>query len=191
MQMDTTRSRRDGTAIASRRRILAAATSLLVPLMTLTSSLAVAQSASPSPLAESSPTPAAPGLGGSAWHVLNIGPTPAHLQLDQTIEFGADGTLTVTTGCATYAGTYRAAEGELMIDIQQVPGSTIECSYSDQGLADLYRNILGSVASWSIDEDGYLTFEPNADYAGWNVGLEPVSVEVPVGATSVPSPGSE
>ena len=189
--MDTTRSRRNGTAIASRRRTLAAATSLLVLLMSLTSSLAVAQSASPSPRAESSPMAADTGLGGTAWHVLNIGPTPAHLQLDQTIEFGADGTLTVTTGCATYAGTYQAAEGELMIDIQQVPGSTMECSYSDQGLADLYRNILGSVESWSIDEDGYLAIEPNADYAGWYVGLEPVSGEVPVEATTAPSPGSE
>jgi len=153
--------------------------------------LAVAQSASPSPLAESSPLAAASGLAGTAWHVLNIWPTPAHLQLDQTIEFGADGTLTVMTGCATYAGTYQAAEDELMIDIQQVLGSTIECGYRDQGLADLYRNILGSVASWSIDEDGYLSFEPNADYAGWNIGLEPVSGEVPVEATGAPSPGSE
>ncbi len=202
--MDTTRSRRNWAlpasatvpdarraAQTSHRRTLATTTSLSVLLLTLTPSLTMAQSASPAPLVEASPATADTGLSGTAWHVLNIGPTPAHLQFDQTAEFGSDGTLTVMTGCATYTGTYQAEAGGLEVAIQQVPGSATACSYSDQGLADLYRNVLGSVESWSIDENGYLVFEPNADYAGWRVGLEPVSAAVSVEATTAPSPESD
>jgi META domain len=176
--------------MTSHRRTISIATSSLALLLMLTPSLAFAQSASPSMPNDVSPAPAASGLGGTAWHALNVGPMPTEMQLEQTIEFGLDGTLTVGTGCATYTGTYQAGEGSLELELRQVLGSATDCSYSDQGLADLFRNILRSVESWSVDENGHLDIVPNADYAGWLVSFEPMAAAGAVEETTAPSPGS-
>jgi META domain len=165
----------------------------LAVLVALVPGLVIAQSVPPEAQVERSPAPISSGLSGSTWNVLSIGPTPT--SLDQSVDFAPDSTIQVVTGCASYEGTYRTERETLIVeDLKRQLDSIVECSYGDQGQADLFRNVLASAESWAIDEGGLLIIASGAKYAGWRMILE--RVEVPAealiddvaDATSQPSP---
>jgi heat shock protein HslJ len=171
--MSRYRLRRRGAFLASAglRASLTAAAIALAVLSSIVPGAATAQSPSPSPLADASPPVAEAGMAGTAWSVLSIGPTPT--SLEQSVEFGTDGTLAIMTGCATYRGTYVVEEGALTVEgLRRDLGSVVACAPGDQGQADLLRKVLESSASWTIDDHGLLSIEAGADYAGWRLALE-------------------
>lgn len=111
------------------------------------------------------------GLTGVEWRVISVGPAaPAK---EQMVRFEPDGGLAIWTGCATYTGSY-SMEGE-RLEVGQTSrdfGSIEDCTFSEQGSANVFRDTLESAETWLLDEEGRLVIDAPG---GWSLTLEPAA----------------
>ena len=105
------------------------------------------------------------------WRVIAVG--PAAPATEQMVRFEPDGGLAISTGCATYTGTY-SVEGE-RLDVEQTRrdfGSIEDCTFGEQGSANVFRDTLEDAQTWLLDEEGRLVIDAPG---GWSLTLEPTA----------------
>ncbi len=148
--------------------------------------LAIAAFASPA-LAQSDDGDQAPDQGDLTavrWQVVSVGPAPP--LTEQIVQFEPDGGLKIMTGCATYTSTYSVEEASLDVDqARRDFGSLADCSFGEQGSADLFLDTLENAEAWEVDEEGLviesprrnLTFEPAAPASGGDGEVDPGTLD--------------
>jgi heat shock protein HslJ len=141
-------------------------------LVAIVSVLTVSLAAASPALAQSEEAGTGQGrLTEVEWKVTAVGPAPP--ATEQTVRFEPDGGLAISTGCATYTGTYSVDGEQLNIEpTRRDFGSIEECSFGEQGSANVFRDTLEGAESWSLDDDGQLIIDAPG---GWSLALEPAA----------------
>lgn len=136
-----------------RTRALLALPLIVLALAACTSAPGASGAASP---------PAGPGtLAGSIWTVVSVGGSFVDATNPPTMDFAADGTLSGTTGCNQFTGTYAVDGNSLTVSPLTMTMKLCEGSIGD-GEALFAPAIQGS-SSWAIDADGNLLLSGAGD----------------------------
>jgi heat shock protein HslJ len=107
-----------------------------------------------------SPTPAA-ALPGTSWTVTTIGGTGTVPQ-QPTIAFTADGTVSGTTGCNQYNGTY-TVDGD-KLTFSPLVSTRMACAEDAANAQEAaFTTALQGTATWSIDSAGNLKLAGQAE----------------------------
>jgi heat shock protein HslJ len=119
---------------------------------------------------------ASTGLRGTAWTVTSIG-TRGVSAPQPTMVFGTDGTISGTTGCNEYTGTFE--EGGSTLTIRLLSSTARACAdpAGARQEADL-AVALGGAASWAIRPDGDLEIKASSGIGGTSGTGDIVAVHV-------------
>ena len=103
-----------------------------------------------------SPSPAASGegLAGTAWDLVELGPTSDLAHLVPTIQFTADGRVTGYSACNTFSGTYTTDGPRLSLG--PLAATEIGCPRPASVIEADYLAALQAVSTWAIEPDGRL-----------------------------------
>ncbi len=104
------------------------------------------------------------GLGGTGWTVTSIDTKSASAP-QPTMVFGTDGTISGTTGCNEYTGTYETGGATMTI---QLLSSTARACADPAGAAQeaALTVALDGAASWAIRPDGNLEIKASSGIGG-------------------------
>jgi heat shock protein HslJ len=93
-------------------------------------------------------------LGGTAWTLDTLGGEPPVADGVPTLEFGTDGTVSGTTGCNQYGGSYEADGDQLTITMgpMTLAACSAELDQQQQDLLDAFE----ATASFSGGGEGFL-----------------------------------
>ena len=96
-----------------------------------------------------------PTLGGTSWTVDSIGGAPVIATSTPTIAFAAGGTVSGTTGCNTYNGSYTVNGSSIKFG----PLSMTQMACPDPVAAQerAFSLAISGATSWAIGSDGKLT----------------------------------
>lgn len=103
-----------------------------------------------------SPSPAASGegLAGTAWNLVELGPTADLAHLMPTIQFTTDGRVTGYSTCNTFSGTYTTDGPRLRLG--PLAATEIGCPPPASVIEADYLAALETVSTWAIESDGRL-----------------------------------
>ncbi len=119
----------------------------------------VALAACGSGSASTAPDPAA--IPGTTWSVSSIGGVATVGGSQPTIAFGADGTVSGTTGCNQYNGTYKLDGGT--ITISPLASTLMLCEGPIGAQEVAFMAAFPKSTGWSVGSDGNLTLTGSAD----------------------------
>lgn len=102
---------------------------------------------------------AAPALPGSSWALVEMS-DQVLADAIPTIAFGADGTVSGSTGCNTFNGTY-TIDGSA-ITFGPLATTRMACAADVMAIEDAYLAALDGASSWSIGSDGQLMLDGTA-----------------------------
>lgn len=143
-------------------------------ILALAGAMVLAGLASVSPVLaqdETAPSTDQISLTDVAWDVIAVGPAPP--MTEQSVRFEPDGGLAISTGCATYTGTYQVEGERLRVDEPRRDfGSIEECTFGEQGSANVFLDTLENAETWRSDEDGRLVIDASG---GWSLTLAPAA----------------
>jgi heat shock protein HslJ len=101
------------------------------------------------------------GLEGTSWVVESIGgasPAPASAP---TMIFGEDGSVSGSSGCNQYSGTFRT-DGDA-ITISQLASTMMACEDERMAVEAAFSAALSGSSAWRLGEDGRLTLSGASD----------------------------
>ena len=107
------------------------------------------------------PSTAAATLPGTVWTVISVGGTFVDATNPPTMDFAADGTLSGTTGCNQFNGTYTVDGSKLTVSPLRMTLMLCEGPIGD-GEA-LFSPAIQGATSWAIDADGNLLLSGAGD----------------------------
>ena len=101
-------------------------------------------------------------IKGTSWTVSTIGGKAVVAGAEPTVSFGSDGTISGSTGCNTYSGTYTVDGDKLTVSA---------LAMTKKACADPAVNVqeaavtaaLSGATNWSIGSDGNLTIKGSAE----------------------------
>jgi heat shock protein HslJ len=150
-----------GPALAPTAAATAAAEAVAPTAAAPTAAVTVAPTTAPAATEAATSAPAAPAgepvsspLAGTAWRLTFLGsqeePALASRELQGSITFAADGTLSGSTGCAAFTGRYTADEAALAVsDVVVAEGSCASPEAQEQ--AELFAELLPQADGFSIE----------------------------------------
>ena len=131
-------------------------------LALLALSLALALSACTSSPGASGTAPSSSAtLAGTTWTVTSVGGSFVDATNPPTMDFGADGTLSGTTGCNQYNGSYTVDGNNLTVGTLSMTMMLCEGPIGD-GEA-LFSPAIQGATSWAIDASGNLLLSGAGD----------------------------
>ena len=114
--------------------------------------------ADPPGLAPESAPPASQGattdLAGTSWVLIDLDSTADFANLELTLDFGEDGSVSGFSGCNTYTGPFAIDGGS--IDIGPLASTRMACEPPGSAIEAIYLPALDAVGTWSILETGDL-----------------------------------
>jgi putative lipoprotein len=97
-------------------------------------------------------------IKGTAWTVSTIGGQKTVPGAQPTVTFGSDGTISGSTGCNTYSGTYTVDGDKLAVS--QLAMTRMACADPAVNAQEAaVTTALTGATSWSIGSDGNLTLK--------------------------------
>jgi len=111
----------------------------------------------------SSPSVAAPAveLPGTSWVVTSVNGEFVDATNPPTIAFGADGTVSGTTGCNQYSGLYEVDGSTITVGALQMTLMLCEGPVGDTEA--LFGPALQGATAWAVDAGGNLTLSGGGD----------------------------
>jgi heat shock protein HslJ len=100
-------------------------------------------------------------LPGTSWKVISVAGTQADVSSPPTITFGADGTVSGTTGCNTYNGSYKLDGAS--IKVGPLAMTLMMCDGPAGALEPAFAAALQGATGWTIGADGNLTLSGAGD----------------------------
>lgn len=101
------------------------------------------------------------GIEGTVWTVESIGGVATLPVAQPTIAFGTDGTVSGTSGCNAFSGTFRT-DGDA-IEIGQLASTMMGCEPERTAQEAAFNAAISDVTTWRLGEDGRLTLTGGAD----------------------------
>lgn len=102
-------------------------------------------------------------LPGTAWTVTSVDAAPTDAAAPPTMTFAANGTVSGTTGCNTYNGTYKLDGATIAIG--QLSQTLMLCAGAVGEQETAFSAALQGATSWAIGADGNLTLGGAGDIA--------------------------
>jgi heat shock protein HslJ len=130
-------------------------------LATLALPLVLAIGACSSSAGASSAPSASATLSGTAWTATSVGGAFVDANSPPTMDFGADGKVSGTTGCNQYSGTYEVDGNEIAVGPLAMTMMLCEGSVGEQ--ETLFGPALQGATTWAIDATGTLTLSGAVD----------------------------
>ena len=101
-------------------------------------------------------------LKGTSWTVSTIAGQPTVPTAQPTIVFGSDGSISGSTGCNTYSGTFTVSGSQLTVG----PLATTRKACTDEAVSaqeSAFTAALGSATTFAVGSDGNLTLKGAAE----------------------------
>lgn len=104
---------------------------------------------------------ASAALPGTSWKVVSVAGTLADATSPPTMTFASDGTVSGTTGCNTYSGSYKLDGGSIKVGMLAM--TLMLCDSPAGALEPAFAAALQGATTWAIAADGNLTLSGAGD----------------------------
>ncbi len=101
------------------------------------------------------------GIGGTSWTVASINGAPTPADARPTMVFEFDGSLSGSSGCNQYSGSFRT-DGD-RITVRDLASTMMACEAGVMAQEQAFTAALGGATTWRLTEQGNLQLEGSGD----------------------------